>query len=62
MDITELSTLFHMEVYNRCHLYGDPAQYVTSTENKSQQSRNNRWIMFQHHTKRCDPRHATVHS
>ena len=48
-----LSDMYKFQLYHRCHLYGDTSQYLTCEDYKGQRERDNGWIMFQHHTKRC---------
>lgn len=46
-----LAALFTYKVYARCHLYGD--SLVTSSAYGKQQTRDNQWVAFQHHTHPC---------
>lgn len=46
-----LAALFTYEVYPRASLYSD--SYVTSSVYKAARTRDNQWIVFQHHTRWC---------
>jgi hypothetical protein len=47
----DLAGLFTYEVYPRASLYSD--SYVTSSIYKAARTRDNQWIVFQHHTHWC---------
>jgi hypothetical protein len=49
----ELAALFEYEAFPRACLYGDPACYVTSESYGAPQTRDNKWIVFQHHLQPC---------
>jgi hypothetical protein len=46
-----LGLLFKYELYARASLYGD--SYVTSARFKGNKTRDNQWIVFQHHLHWC---------
>jgi hypothetical protein len=46
-----LSGLFKYEIYPRASLHGE--NYVTSTSYRGSRTRDNQWIVFQHHVKWC---------
>jgi hypothetical protein len=51
----ELAALFRYEAYPRACLYGDPSCYATSASYKAPQTRDNQWVVFQHHIQWCAP-------
>jgi hypothetical protein len=46
-----MGLLFKYEIYNRAILYGD--SYVTSVKYKGSKTRDNQWVVFQHHLHWC---------
>jgi hypothetical protein len=47
----QLAAMFTYKLFARCNLYGD--NLVTSSAYEKQQTRDNQWIAFQHHTHPC---------
>jgi hypothetical protein len=48
-----LGAMFKYTVFGRANLYGDSGLYVTSTKYRGQRTRNNNWVVFQHHVHWC---------
>lgn len=50
----QLALMYKYQRYSRCCLYSQ--SYVTSRAWQASKTRDNQWILFQHHTKECaDP-------